>query len=136
MASAIARRVARLEAPKLPKRVVPHVVRVADGETKAEAYARHSAAWGRIPTGHRFLVIPARVSGDEAAEAFDRDFYDQQTRLIADAKSERPKEGNDNEHYTGRHAQPGTAKRRICAVAEAGNTANAATWKRRQLVAR
>jgi hypothetical protein len=133
MASAIARRVARLETPKLPPRVVPHVVTVATGETKAEAYRRHSASWARVPTGHRFLVIPARVATAEDAEAFDRDFYDQQTRLIADAKSERPKEGNDNEFNARLYARQHSGSDTVRSGLATAHTARKADWKPRQL---
>ena len=53
MASALARRVARLEAPKLPKRILPHIVTVATGETKAEAYRRHAGAAHDLKSGER-----------------------------------------------------------------------------------
>lgn len=133
MASALARRIGRLETAKAPPRPLPHVVRVASGETKAEAYRRHCAMWPRIPKGHRFLVIPAR---EHDAEAFERDFYAQQTKLVAEARDERLRKGNDNEHYSRRDAEPGPAKRRICSVVETGNATDAVAWKPRQLVQR
>jgi hypothetical protein len=130
MATALARRVARLEAPKLPKRILPHVVTVATGETKTEAYRRHSASWGRIPNGHRFLVIPSR---EHDAEVFERDFHAQQTRLVADARASRPKEGNDNEFNARLYARQHSGSDTVRSGLATAHTARKVDWKPRQL---
>lgn len=134
MASALARRVARLETVKSPPPPVPHVVKVDTlrGETRDEALSKFNAQYaGRLRRGHALLIVPRRVR-EEDREAFKRQFYEQQNRLVAEARASRPKEGNDNDNariYARQHGGSDTVRSGL-AIA---HTARKADWKPRQL---
>lgn len=83
MASAIARRIARLEQGRIV--AVPNVVEVATGETDDEAFARFIAKHRRAPSV--CIVIPARATDDELAD-LEPMWAEQQRRLVADARTE------------------------------------------------
>lgn len=115
MASANARRIARLEARRAA--VLPNVVSVRSGETDAEAYARH----GRVGP---HILVPERCGEDEI-EQFEAYAVRLQRELIAAAKSPKKEEGNDNgkqqrgririiERDAGLHAGKRPKGRRIC----------------------
>lgn len=92
MRAALAKRLDALE-PREPSVAVPNVVTVAHGETAAEALARFGRDYaGRIPKHHRVIVLPARVDSPEAEATFAARFYAHQTKLVASAKSARPKD--------------------------------------------
>jgi len=132
--AAARRRVDRLHAVKSPPPPVPHVVTVDTmaGETTADAKAKFAAKFaGRFRRGHRVLVLPRRVR-DEDREAFEQGFHEQQTRLVAEARASRPKEGNDNDHtrlYARQHSGSDTVRSRLATA----HTARKADWKPRQL---
>lgn len=83
MASANARRIARLEARRAA--VVPNVVEVGTGETDERAIARFVARHGRVPAS--CIVLPARATDDELP-MLESMWADQQRRLVADARTE------------------------------------------------
>ncbi|MFB0874252.1 MULTISPECIES: hypothetical protein [unclassified Sphingobium] len=83
MASAIARRIARLEQGRAA--IVPHVIEVATGETDEQAIGRFVARHGRAPAS--CIVLPARATDDELAD-LEPLWAEQQRRLVADARTE------------------------------------------------
>ena len=132
--AAARRRVDRIHSVKSPPLPVPHVVIVDTmaGETTANAKAKFAATFaGRFRRGHRLLVLPRRIR-DEDTEAFERDFHAQQTQLVADARDQRLKEGNDNDHtgiYAGQHGGSYAVRSGLATA----HTARKADWKPRQL---
>lgn len=82
-------RVAKLESVRRPKPRAACVVVIRNGETGTEAIDRVERETGMKPI--RALGVPGMVTDANRAE-FERRFYLQQTRSIADAKSARPKE--------------------------------------------
>lgn len=82
MASAIARRIARLEQGRAI--AVPNVVEVATGETDEQAIGRFVARHGRAPA--LCIVLPARATDDELAD-LEPMWAEQQRRLVADART-------------------------------------------------
>lgn len=83
MASAIARRIARLEQGRAA--IIPHVIEVASGETDEQAIERFIARQGRAPSS--CIVVPARATDDELAD-LEPMWAEQQRRLVADARTE------------------------------------------------
>lgn len=82
MASALARRIARLEQGRAA--VVPNVFEVAIGETDEQAIERFVARYGRAPSS--YIVVPARATDDELAD-LEPMWAEQQRRLVADARA-------------------------------------------------
>jgi hypothetical protein len=70
---------------------VPNVLHVERGETIADAARRFDAAYPNRPSHHRLIVVPARDRTPEDEAYFNAKFFAQQTKLIADAKSETKK---------------------------------------------
>ena len=92
MASALARRIARLEQGRAI--AVPNVVEVGSDETDEQAIERFVARYGRAPSS--CIVVPARATDDELAD-LEPMWADQQRRLVADARTQTRKlkeEGN------------------------------------------
>ena len=138
MASANARRIARLEARRAA--VVPNVVEVRTGETLGEALARFAERHGRLPSA--FIATPTRATDDELSD-LEPLWADQQRRLVADARdaTRKLKEGNDDgkcEFGTdgrdaGIYAGSRSKGRRICSAPNAGHTVGRDAWKPRAL---
>jgi hypothetical protein len=91
MTRALSNRIGKLEAIGKPIVRVPHVLHVRRGETSDEARARFTRTYPDIPRGHRLLIVPERDRGAEADADFEIRFKEQQTKLIAEARSENRK---------------------------------------------
>ena len=92
MRRSLTSRVDRLEGDaKPPPAHAPNVLHVLPGETIGEVIRRFDAEYPNRSKHHRLLIVPARDSADDDAD-FDAGFFKQQTKLIADAKSEPRKE--------------------------------------------
>jgi hypothetical protein len=91
----LARRIAKLE-PRIIPQPVPHVVMVPHGDTAAAAVAafkqRHAA---KLKPYHALIIVPDRVTTPEQEADFKARFHEHQKRLVAEARSSRPKEAND-----------------------------------------
>lgn len=95
MKSALARRIAKLE-PRIIPQPVPHVCVVPNGGTASEAIGefkrRHAA---KLKPYHALIVVPDRVTTPEQEADFKARFQAHQARIVAEARSARPKEAND-----------------------------------------
>jgi len=93
MRAALAKRLDALE-PRESAIYVPNVIAVAHDETAADALVRFRRDYaGRIPSNHRVIVLPARVTTPEDELDFARRFLVQQTQLVASSKTLPPKNG-------------------------------------------
>lgn len=95
MKSALARRIAKLE-PRIVRQPVPHVCIVPNGGTAADAIAtfkHHHRA--KLKPYHALIIVPDRVTTPEQEADFKARFHEHQKRLVAEARSSRPKEAND-----------------------------------------
>lgn len=90
MTRTLAKRIGKLEAIGRPVVRVPCVLHVGRNETGDEARARFAATYPDAPRNHRLLVVPARDRSADDAD-FDVRFKEQQTKLIAEARSENRK---------------------------------------------
>lgn len=83
----LSNRIDKLEAIGKPIVRIPDVLHVGRHETTAEALARFEELY-RMVRGHRLLVVPERDRTAEDEADFNAKFFAQQSKLIADAKSE------------------------------------------------
>jgi hypothetical protein len=122
MASALARRIARLEQRHAP--VVPAIIEC-DDDLEA-AIAGHTERYGHAPA----IIVPARCREDEL-ELQEQRWAKLQRELIRAAKSETKskEEGNDNGHDTRRNARSHTSSRRILSASGATNSPRPTAWK-------
>ncbi len=91
----LARRIAKLE-PRIIPQPVPHVCIVPNGGTAAEAidaFKRRHAA--KLKPNHALIIVPDRVTTPEQEAEFKARFHEHQKRLVAEARSSRPKEATD-----------------------------------------
>lgn len=91
MTRTLAKRIGKLEAIGKPVVRVPCVLHVGRNETGEEARARFAATYPDALRNHRLLVVPARDRGAADDADFDVRFNEQQTKLIAAARSENRK---------------------------------------------
>lgn len=91
----LARRIAKLE-PRIIPQPVPHVCIVPNGSTASEAIGefkrRHAA---KLKPYHALIIVPDRVTTPEQEAEFKARFHEHQKRLVAEARSSRPKEATD-----------------------------------------
>ena len=122
MASALARRIARLEQRRA---IVAPAVIECDDDLEA-AIARHVERYGNSPA----IIVPARCREDEL-EQQEQHWAKLQRELIRAAKSETKlkEEGNDNGHDTRRNTRSHTRSRRILSASSPANAARVAAWK-------
>jgi hypothetical protein len=83
----LSRRIGKLEAARKPIVRVPHVIRVSRCETTDEARAGFAKSHPDIPCGHRVLIVPCRDRTPEDDADFATKFKEQQSKLIAIARS-------------------------------------------------
>lgn len=89
MSAYLARRVAKLEGRHRKRIHVPNVVGQFEGETREQAWARFAVRYGdAIPNPHHVLFVPQYRSRDDFAAQFKQ----QQTRLLSEVRSQRPRE--------------------------------------------
>jgi hypothetical protein len=95
VSASLARRIAKLEPRAIPK-PVPHVAIVPHGSTAADAIAafkrRHAA---KLKPYHALIIVPDRIGTAEQEADFKARFLAHQTRIVAEARSSRPKEQAD-----------------------------------------
>lgn len=88
----LASRIAKLE-PRTAAVTIPNVISVRHDEAAADALTRFRAEHGaKIRGYHGLIIVPARIDSPEAEADFAARFYINQTQLVANAKSARPKD--------------------------------------------